>query len=110
MFAAPTFNFNISELNKAYRGKREYVSYYHSIIFAFKGQKILGMSQDQHSPAPREIHPAGEAAGRGERHRERQRERHTEKEERQEEESWSWGREQRGEQSHFQLARETTRA
>lgn len=34
--------------------KREYVSYYHSIIFAFKGQEILGMSQDQHSCAFRE--------------------------------------------------------
>ncbi len=33
---------------------REYISYYQSITFAFKGQKILGVSQDQHSPAPRE--------------------------------------------------------
>lgn len=41
-------------LSEACRGKREYISYYHSIIFAFKGQKILGMSQDQHGPAPRE--------------------------------------------------------
>lgn len=71
MFVAPTFNSSISELNKAYRRKREYVSYYHSIIFAFKGQKILGMTQDQHNPAPREIHPAGEAAGGGEREGER---------------------------------------
>lgn len=71
MIVAPTFNSNILELNKTYRGKRECVSYCHSIILAFKGQKILGMSQDQHNPAPREIHLSGKAASSGEREGER---------------------------------------
>lgn len=47
-------------LSEAFRGKREYVSCYHSIIFALKGQKLLGMSQDQHGPAPRKREKAGE--------------------------------------------------
>lgn len=45
--------------------EREYISNYHSIIFPFKGQEILGMSQKQHGQSgEREVSREGWMEGR----------------------------------------------
>lgn len=57
--------YSITHWTSQGNGKREYVLYYNSIIFALKCQKMLGMSQDQHRPALRDsVRGAAEESGR----------------------------------------------